>query len=97
MPKKTKAVRLKEARLKSGLTLRALAKIVGVSFSSLARMERGQGKPSAASVMRVEKWLEDGSSSEPALRGDLPWAKKLELRVLHLEGIVTGMLSDMGK
>lgn len=40
-----------------GLSLRALANIVGVSFSSLARMERGEGEPDNNSKIRLLQWL----------------------------------------
>jgi transcriptional regulator with XRE-family HTH domain len=89
-----KAVRRK--RLSQGLTLRALEKKVGVSFASLGRLERRQGQPSEATKDRLLRWLEDGSESLPAQRNSrLSRMAEIEIRVLHLEGIVTGMLDRL--
>jgi Zn-dependent peptidase ImmA (M78 family) len=40
-----------------GLSIRALSAIVGVSFSSLARIERGEGIPDNNSKIRLLEWL----------------------------------------
>lgn len=53
---------VKEKRLNSGLSLRALSEVVGVSFSSLARIERGEGTPDNNTAVRLLNWL--GSSGE---------------------------------
>lgn len=47
-----------------GLSIRALSAIVGISFSSLARIERGDGLPDANSRIRLIEWL--GSEAEEA-------------------------------
>jgi len=86
--------RLKKARYDAGLTLRQTEAITGVSFSSLARIERDQGAAMPSTISRVEKWLKDGEGSEPRHRG-LSCFQTLELRVLHLEGIVTGLLNRL--
>lgn len=49
------AIKLK--REASGLSLRALAGIVGISFSTLARIERGEGLPDNNSKIRLLEWL----------------------------------------
>lgn len=49
------AVRAK--REQRGLSLRALAGEVGVSFSTLARIERGDGQPDNNSKVRLLEWL----------------------------------------
>jgi len=49
------AVRRK--RKAKGLSIRALSAIVGVSFSTLARIERGQGEPDNNSRIRLLEWL----------------------------------------
>lgn len=49
------AVRRK--REENGLSLRALAGIVGISFSTLARIERGDGLPDNNSKIRLLEWL----------------------------------------
>lgn len=55
---------LKQKREAKGLSLRALSKIIGISFSSLARIERGDGEPDNNSRIRLLEWLgEDGRDS----------------------------------
>jgi transcriptional regulator with XRE-family HTH domain len=49
------AVRRK--REAEGLSIRALSALVGVSFSTLARIERGQGEPDNNSKIRLLEWL----------------------------------------
>lgn len=53
--KLVKAVRAKRDR--EGLSIRALSGIVGVSFSTLARIERGEGSPDNNSKIRLLEWL----------------------------------------
>jgi transcriptional regulator with XRE-family HTH domain len=48
---------VKEKREKDGLSLRALSTVVGVSFSTLARMERHEGQPDNNSKIRLLQWL----------------------------------------
>jgi transcriptional regulator with XRE-family HTH domain len=48
---------VKRKREREGLSLRALSDIVGVSFSSLARIERGDGAPDNNSKIRLLEWL----------------------------------------
>lgn len=93
------AKRLKRARLSAGLTTRALGKIIGVSFSSIARIERGDGSPSIHSIERIERWLKEGLGSEPVRRtvNELSRMDRMELRIIHLEGIVTGLLNRLDR
>lgn len=49
------AVRRK--REAAGLSIRALSAVVGVSFSTLARIERGEGEPDNNSKIRLLEWL----------------------------------------
>ncbi|OZA00909.1 MAG: hypothetical protein B7Y02_18075, partial [Rhodobacterales bacterium 17-64-5] len=44
---------LKKKRETEGLSIRALAERIGVSFSSLARIERGEGEPDNNSSIRI--------------------------------------------
>jgi transcriptional regulator with XRE-family HTH domain len=60
--KLVQAVKLKRVAL--GLSVRALSKVVGVSFSSLARIERGEGQPDNNSKIRLLQWL--GPDAEEA-------------------------------
>src|SRR5437868_14117836 len=48
---------VKKKREAAGLSLRALAAEVGVSFSTLARIERGDGSPDNNSKIRLLEWL----------------------------------------
>lgn len=50
---------VKRKREREGLSIRALASAVGVSFSSLARIERGDGAPDNNSQIRLLEWLGD--------------------------------------
>jgi transcriptional regulator with XRE-family HTH domain len=56
------AVRRK--REAEGLSIRALSAIVGISFSTLARIERGDGLPDNNSKIRLLEWL--GADAEEA-------------------------------
>jgi transcriptional regulator with XRE-family HTH domain len=48
-----------EKRSRLGLSIRALSAQVGVSFSTLARLERGDGLPDDNSKIRLLEWLGD--------------------------------------
>ena len=48
---------VKQKREAEGLSIRALSAAVGVSFSTLARMERGEGQPDNNSKIRLLQWL----------------------------------------
>lgn len=48
---------LKDKRAAEGLSIRALSEKIGVSFSSLARIERGEGEPDNNSSIRILEWL----------------------------------------
>lgn len=48
---------VKRKREREALSLRALSNVVGVSFSSLARIERGDGAPDNNSKIRLLEWL----------------------------------------
>lgn len=48
---------VKRKREAEGLSIRALSAKVGVSFSTLARMERGEGQPDNNSKIRLLQWL----------------------------------------
>lgn len=57
-----RAVKMK--REAEGLSIRALSEVVGVSFSTLARIERGEGQPDNNSKIRLLQWL--GTDAEDA-------------------------------
>ena len=48
---------LQQKRQAEGYSLRKLSTVIGVSFSSLARMERGEGEPDHNSRIRILEWL----------------------------------------
>jgi len=85
--KPTLGKRLKAKRIEIGLSLRALEPIVNVSFSSLARIERGVGTPTDDVKARVERWLVSGEASPPRMIPitPVPWNVKIERRLARLE------------
>lgn len=48
---------VREKRDRDGLSIRALSGVVGISFSTLARIERGEGAPDNNSKIRLLEWL----------------------------------------
>ena len=48
---------LRTKREAENLSIRALGKKIGVSFSTLARIERGEGEPDNNSIIRILHWL----------------------------------------
>ncbi len=48
---------LRQKRESEGYSLRKLSSVVGVSFSTLARIERGEGKPDNNTKIRILEWL----------------------------------------
>lgn len=71
--------RAQAKRNKLCLSLREAAPLIGVSFSTLARLERGQGSPSLLVGRRLRRWLGE----------DVP-AQTIEERVEALEALVFG-------
>lgn len=50
---------MKEKREAQGYSLRKLSSVIGVSFSTLARIERGDGEPDNNTKIRILEWLGD--------------------------------------
>lgn len=48
---------LKTKRESEGMSIRALADKIGVSFSTLSRLERGEGAPDNNTKIRILSWL----------------------------------------
>jgi transcriptional regulator with XRE-family HTH domain len=48
---------IKKKREAEGLSIRSLSSMIGVSFSTLARIERGEGLPDNNSKIRLLEWL----------------------------------------
>jgi transcriptional regulator with XRE-family HTH domain len=55
---------IRKKREAEGLSIRALSAVIGVSFSTLARIERGEGQPDNNSKIRLLQWL--GADAEDA-------------------------------
>ncbi len=55
---------VKRKREAEGLSIRGLSEAVGISFSTLARIERGEGHPDNNSKIRLMQWL--GADAEDA-------------------------------
>ncbi|WP_027515677.1 helix-turn-helix domain-containing protein [Bradyrhizobium sp. WSM1417] len=55
---------IRKKREAEGLSIRALSAVIGISFSTLARIERGEGLPDNNSKIRLLEWL--GEKAEAA-------------------------------
>lgn len=55
---------MREKRKQCNLSLRRLSEVIDISFSALARIERGDGEPSPESKARIEHWLGKIDDSE---------------------------------
>lgn len=51
---------MRERRRAEGLSIRALADAIQVSFATLARLERGDGNPSPSVRTKIISWLQKG-------------------------------------
>jgi DNA-binding XRE family transcriptional regulator/quercetin dioxygenase-like cupin family protein len=70
--------RIREARLRHGMSLRALARAVGVSASLISQIETGKSRPSVSTLYSITKALEisvedvfDGAEADAAGPADL--------------------------
>lgn len=91
MNKPTKlGMRLKAKRVEEGLSLRELARLVGVSFSGLARVERGVGSCTEDTRSRIQTWLDTGARTEPKEKRPRNWMQTIEQRVARIERILEG-------
>ena len=61
------ARQLAQRRQQAGLSLRRLGHELGVSFSSLARIERGEGLPNTHTRWIVDRWMFPELVREPCL------------------------------
>jgi len=79
---------LQRKRQAEGYSLRKLSSVIGVSFSSLARMERGEGEPDNNSRVRMLEWLgEDaetwGLAFESVARVHFRASKNIDSQTTH--------------
>lgn len=77
--------KLKDARLRDGLSLRDLEKLVGVSFSTLARIERGVGSCTPDTLSRLTLWLESGECCPKRQVRGKAWHVTTEQRLARIE------------
>lgn len=61
------AQRLATERQRAGLSLRQLGWMIGVSFSTLARIERGEGLPDMHTRRLLHQWMEPDGDHPPCL------------------------------
>ena len=85
MSKKTIGKKLKAARLKKGISIRALADEIGVSAMTLSRVERGLTDPDYFTRQNIEKWIKTGKDQ------DAPARRSYNQRVANLEGRVSNL------
>lgn len=73
--------KMKDKRLAEGLSVRKLAEKVGITFSGLAKIERGEHDPSEVVRLKIDRWVHGfgAESSEPA------WRETVEQRLERLE------------
>lgn len=79
--------KVRRKRLQEGISLRKLGALCGVSFSTLARLERGTGEPDPHTRERLQRWLDSGEGSAPKIRSPAEegWLVRMERRVAELE------------
>ncbi len=81
--------RLKAHRIHGGLSLRELSGIVGVSFATLSRIERGASESTPETAERIERWLVTGAgSAKPERRKGRPWIMTVEQRLARIERVL---------
>lgn len=76
---------LKSKRLVYGLSLREVARLTGVSFSGIARMERGIGTVQGDTFERIRTWVETGETSDPKVKRGRQWHVTVEQRLARIE------------
>jgi transcriptional regulator with XRE-family HTH domain len=76
-------VRLAAHRTQAGLSLRQLGERLGVSFSSLARIERGIGEPSTHTRRRLEQWMDPDGEHPPCHCAQCAFPHENPLRALE--------------
>ena len=89
MNKNNLAKGLKAARLKRGLSIRALADEIGISAMTLSRVERGIIEVDYFSWQNIKKWLKTGKGQDaPARRSYNHRIGDAEKRISKLEAKV---------
>lgn len=93
--------KVKSKRLKEGLSQRALEAVCGVSHSSIARAERGEGGFTAINEYKLRQWL--GGNADPKYETPkrlrdidhqfIVEINRLEERVRDLERVVSELVT----
>lgn len=73
---------LQDLRKQVGLTQAELAKLVGISQSLVARIEKGQVNPSVSTLKRILKVIEEHKHTRSSLRDLLKWKGQSKLNPL---------------
>lgn len=77
---------VKRKRIGQGYSIRSLAEYIGVSFSTVARLERGVGSPDRETTERLVAYLKfDTGGDKPDRVRPLKWSSKIEDRLLRIE------------
>lgn len=79
---------VRSERLSQGLSIRRLAVLSGVSFATLARLERGEYHPDERTKVSLERWL-SGTSKTRSM-----WEADVEHRLSHVESVLSGLPSS---
>ncbi|MFC0527890.1 helix-turn-helix domain-containing protein [Phytohabitans kaempferiae] len=82
--------RIREARLRHGMSLRALARAVGVSASLISQIETGKSRPSVSTLYAITKAL--GISVEDVFDGGEVEATGAQVRVGPVGGPLSGVM-----
>jgi transcriptional regulator with XRE-family HTH domain len=79
-------------RVATGLSYRGLAKLTGISFSTLARLERCGSEPDEQTCQRLKAWLREETIEQPSRHTVTPktppWRLRVERRLAMLEANV---------
>lgn len=82
------------ARIEADLSIRQLGGIIGVSFSTLARIERGEGRPSLETRVALLGWLgRDATREQEQL--SMQGKTSLATRVATLEASVQALTNTI--
>lgn len=88
--------RMRCRREELGWSIRDLGRHLGVSFGSLARIERGEGFPCEATRVRLSAWLSDGRGFEPKVQTRREtWTVQVENRLRELEAEVIALREQL--
>lgn len=79
------AQQMKARRIQEGLSLRDLEKLTGVSFSTLARVERDKGTCTKAVRQAIAAWVYHGKETAKREKKVTSWHMTIEQRLQRIE------------